>query len=141
VSTVKSWALVLSPGRFRSQGLHGAREMASIKSVRIEDGAGKVVLRSVFDAVCPLTGLVDRYELLVEYVPGDEKLYVEAYSFQEYLEGFKNTRDYQEHITSKIARDICEAVKPERVRVVLRGVHGAVEIESETVLDCKSSAK
>ena len=115
--------------------------MAGIKAVRIENGADKVILRSVFDAVCPLTGLVDRYELLVEYVPGDEKLYVEAYSFQEYLEGFKNTRDYQENITSRIAHDICKAVKPERVRVVLRGVHGAVEIESETVLVCKSSTR
>ncbi len=100
-----------------------------------------MTLRSVFDAVCPLTGLVDRYEVFVEYVPSSEKLYVEAYSFQEYLESFKNTRDYQEHITSRIARDICEAAKPERVRVILRGVHGAVEIESETVLECGPSAK
>ena len=115
--------------------------MAGIRVIRVEDGASKVALRSVFDAICPLTGLVDRYELLVEYVPGSEKLYVEAYSFQEYLEGFKSTRDYQEHITSKIARDVCEAVKPEKVRVVLRGVHGAVEIESETILECKSPAK
>ena len=110
--------------------------MPVIEAVKIDGGAEKVVMRSVFDAVCPLTGLIDRYELLVEYVPGPEKLYVEAYSFQRYLEGFKNTRDYQEKITAKIARDICESVRPKSVRVVLKGVHGAVEIESETRLEC-----
>ena len=113
--------------------------MAGIRVVRIEDGAERVVLRSVFDAVCPLTGLVDRYELLVEYVPGPEKLYVEAYGFQEYLEGFKNTRSYQESLTTRIARDICEAAKPRSVKVVLRGVHGAVEIESEARLECAAA--
>ncbi|WP_317896048.1 hypothetical protein [Pyrofollis japonicus] len=110
--------------------------MTPLKTVKLENAAGKAILRSNFDAVCPITGLVDRYELLVEYEPGPENLYIEAYGFKEYLEGFREHRAYQEEITMKIARDICEAAKPRWVRVVLRGVHGSVEIESEARLEC-----
>jgi len=107
-----------------------------IKVVQGSERISRVVLRSVVEAVCPLTGLVDRYNVAVEYSPGPEGLYVEAYSFQEYLESFRGKRIYQEDLVARIARDVCKAARPRWVCVTLVGSHGSVEIEAEHHLDC-----
>ncbi|ALL00275.1 QueF-like protein [Pyrodictium delaneyi] len=111
--------------------------MAEIRVVQGAEAISRVTLRSVIEAVCPLTGLVDRYNVEVEYSPGEERLYIEAYSFQEYLESYRGKRIYQEELAAKIAHDVCRAAQPRWVRVTLVGTHGSVEIEAEHRIECE----
>lgn len=106
-----------------------------IEVVESRPGVGLVVLRARVSAVCPLTGILDVYDVEVSYKPRGGR-FLEAYSFARFLDGFQNRKIYQEELTTVIAEAVCSSGVVERVRVKLRGVHGSVDLETVAELDC-----
>ncbi len=111
---------------------------ARIEVVESRPGVGLVVLRARVSAVCPLTGILDVYDVEVSYKPRGGR-FVEAYSFARFLEGFQDRKIYQEELTTVIAEAICSTGAAERIRVKLRGVHGSVDLETIAELECSQA--
>jgi 7-cyano-7-deazaguanine reductase len=109
---------------------------ARVEVVESRPGVGLVVLRARVSAICPLTGILDVYDVEASYKPKGGR-FVEAYSFARFLDGFQGRKIYQEELTTMIAEAICSSGAAERVRVKLRGVHGSVDLETVTELVCE----
>ncbi len=110
--------------------------MASLKTVEARGvRLSTVVMRASARAVCPLTGITDIYEVVVEYKPKGER-YIEAYSFEEFLRSFENRRIYQEELTQLVAREVCGTGAAEKVRVTVRGTHGGTELTTVVEMGC-----
>ena len=118
--------------------------MAGLEVVEAEC-VDRVVARGRVESVCPVTGIVDTYTVVVEYQPPQGHgwgrcRYIEAYSLHRYLGGFRGERVLQEGLTARIASDVCRALGPGAwVRVTTRGSHGPVEIEAVVERSCHSS--
>lgn len=103
------------------------------------DCVERVALRARVEARCPVSGVVDTYELVLEYEPpreGGRCRYIEAYSLHEYLQGYRGRSIFQEQLTAEVLRDACRALRGGRVRVTTRGAHAAVEAEVTASQSC-----
>ncbi len=116
--------------------------MATGSGLRVVYGSGcadEVELRAVVEAVCPVTGIVDLYRLVLRYQPpgGPEGCrYIEALSFHNYLSGFRGTRVLQEELAARVALDVCHALGGGSVVVELEGAHGPVEMRVRVARSC-----
>ncbi|RLF30157.1 MAG: NADPH-dependent 7-cyano-7-deazaguanine reductase QueF [Thermoplasmata archaeon] len=80
---------------------------------------------SELTALCPKTGNPDYYTLIVEYVP-DERI-LELKSFRYYLQAFRNVGIFHENLANRIFEDLLRALRPRRLKVVLRAnVRGGI---------------
>jgi 7-cyano-7-deazaguanine reductase len=74
-------------------------------------------------ALCPMTGLLDFYELHLKYVPF--RNIPELKSLKMYLSVYKEIGILHEHLAQKVLKDFCDAVKPDscelRLKVNVRG--------------------
>lgn len=79
----------------------------------------EVTLRCTeFTCVCPLTGQPDYAEIDIVYVPG--QYVVESKSMKLYLETYRNTGVFHEHLAVDIGQDFVKFVKPKSVAVTVR---------------------
>lgn len=113
--------------------------MAGLRVLESGRCVDEVVLRAEVYAVCPVTGIVDRYEAVIRYRPpaaGGGCRYLEALSVQGFLDGFRGRRLLQEEIASMIVEEACRALGGGWVEVVMRGGHGPVWMEVRASRDC-----
>jgi 7-cyano-7-deazaguanine reductase len=68
-----------------------------------------------FSPVCPYSGLPDFATLRIVYVPSDRC--VELKSLKYYVTSYRNVGIFQEHATAKIAEDLFQALRPQRLQV------------------------
>ncbi len=68
-----------------------------------------------FTSLCPLTGQPDFGHLVIDYVP-DRQL-VESKSLKLFLQSFRNHGAFHEDCTVSIGRRICDAAKPQWLRI------------------------
>jgi 7-cyano-7-deazaguanine reductase len=68
-----------------------------------------------FTSVCPMTGLPDFGEILIQYVP--EATCVELKSLKYYLVGYRNQGIFYEAATNKILDDLVAVCRPRRMTV------------------------
>ena len=68
-----------------------------------------------FSPVCPYSGLPDFGTLRIVYVPSDRC--VELKSLKYYVTSYRNVGIFQEHATAKIAEDLFQVLRPQRLRV------------------------
>ncbi len=71
-----------------------------------------------FTCVCPLTGQPDYAEIDIAYVPAE--FVVESKSMKLYLETYRNTGVFHEHLAVDIGKDFVKYVKPKSVAVTVR---------------------
>jgi 7-cyano-7-deazaguanine reductase len=77
-------------------------------------------------AVCPYSGLPDFATLTIRYVPSDRC--VELKSLKYYVNSFRSVGIFQEHVTARIAEDLCRVLAPRRLTVSTRyNVRGGFE--------------
>lgn len=77
-------------------------------------------------SVCPMTGLPDFYDLLIEYIP--TKTVVELKTMKFYLGAYRDVGVLHEDLAVKIKNDIWECINPWWVRVTLKAqVRGGIE--------------
>lgn len=114
--------------------------MAGLRVLESRYCVDEVALRAEVYAVCPVTGIVDRYEAVIRYRPprtGSGCRFLEALSLQGFLDGFRGRRLLQEEIASMIVEEVCGALgRGASVEVVLRGGHGPVEMEVRVSREC-----
>jgi len=102
----------------------------------------RVVARGRVESVCPVSGVVDSYEVVVEYQPPQGHgvgvcRYLEAYSLHRFFEGFRGRSIFQEELTAMIAEEVCRALGVGAlVRVATRGPHGPVVLEAVVERRC-----
>lgn len=102
----------------------------------------RVEARGRVESVCPVSGVVDTYEVVVEYQPPQGHgvgicRYLEAYSLHRLLESYRGRRILQEELTADLAEKLCTALGPgARVKVATRGPHGPVELEATVEKQC-----
>jgi 7-cyano-7-deazaguanine reductase len=68
-----------------------------------------------FSPVCPYSGLPDFATLRIVYVPSDRC--VELKSLKYYVTSYRNVGIFQEHATAKIAEDLFQVLRPQRLQV------------------------
>jgi 7-cyano-7-deazaguanine reductase len=68
-----------------------------------------------FSPVCPYSGLPDFATLRIVYLPSDRC--VELKSLKYYVTSYRNVGIFQEHATAKIAEDLFQALRPQRLQV------------------------
>ena len=68
-----------------------------------------------FTSVCPMTGLPDFGEILIQYVP--EATCIELKSLKYYLLGYRNQGIFYEAATNTILDDLVAACRPRRMTV------------------------
>ncbi len=115
--------------------------MAGLRVLESRRCVDEVVMRAEVYAVCPVTGIVDRYEAVIRYRPprgGDGGCrYLEALGLQGFLDGFRGRRLLQEEIASMIVDELCRVLGGGAyVEAVLRGSHGPVEMEVRASREC-----
>jgi 7-cyano-7-deazaguanine reductase len=69
-----------------------------------------------FSPVCPYSGLPDFATLRIVYVPTDRC--VELKSLKYYVTSYRNVGIFQEHVTAKIAEDLYQVLRPQRLQVI-----------------------
>ena len=69
-----------------------------------------------FSAVCPYSGLPDFAALTIRYRPSDRC--VELKSLKYYVISYRNVGIFQEHATAKIAEDLFQVLRPQRLQVI-----------------------
>lgn len=80
-----------------------------------------------FTCLCPATGQPDFATLEISYIPGDRIL--ESKSLKLYLQSFRNTGAFHEHVTNTIMDDIVAVLKPRWCRVKAQfAVRGGIGI-------------
>ncbi|KKW41328.1 MAG: NADPH-dependent 7-cyano-7-deazaguanine reductase [Candidatus Magasanikbacteria bacterium GW2011_GWA2_56_11] len=83
-----------------------------------------------FTCRCPLTGQPDYAVIDIYYVP--DKFVVESKSLKLYLETFRDSGIFHEHLAVDIAGDFARFVKPLSVDVVVKfNVRGGIAIAAE----------
>ncbi len=95
----------------------------------------EVILRSKATAICPLTKIVDSYDIEVSYKPRNNK-FIEAYSFSRYLEKYRDREVYQEQLANEIAEALCRTGAVDQLVVKIKGVHGSTEVEVIVEEEC-----
>jgi 7-cyano-7-deazaguanine reductase len=68
-----------------------------------------------FSPVCPYSGLPDFATLRIVYLPSDRC--VELKSLKYYVTSYRNVGIFQEHATAKIAEDLFQVLRPQRLQV------------------------
>jgi 7-cyano-7-deazaguanine reductase len=68
-----------------------------------------------FSPVCPYSGLPDFATLRIVYLPSDRC--VELKSLKYYVISYRNVGIFQEHATAKIAEDLFQVLRPQRLQV------------------------
>lgn len=68
-----------------------------------------------FSSHCPVTGQPDYAKLQIAYIPGE--LCVETKSLKYYLASYRSTAAFNEEIVNRIADDIMEVCKPQKLEV------------------------
>ena len=82
-------------------------------------GELEVVLKCTeFTCVCPMTGQPDYAEIEIRYVPN--KFVVESKSMKLYLETYRNTGIFHEHLAVDIGKDFMKFIKPLAVSVTVK---------------------
>ena len=71
--------------------------------------------RDEFTSLCPKTGQPDQARMEFIYVP-NEKM-VESKSLKLYYFSFRNTGEFHEDVTNRIAKDLYEVLSPKYLRV------------------------
>lgn len=87
-----------------------------------------------FSAVCPFSGLPDIATIEIEYVPSNKC--IELKSLKLYFVSFRNVGMYQEHVTSRIYRDLFDLIQPTYLKLTSRyatrgGIDATCEINSD----------
>jgi NADPH-dependent 7-cyano-7-deazaguanine reductase QueF len=95
-----------------------------------------VRIETIFEAVCPITKTVDRYELVLTYIPGDGE-YIELESFKKFLESFKGVEVFHEDLAYRIAEEVCKTAKPKEVTVELRSIFMGMKVTVVKEMKCK----
>jgi len=91
-----------------------------------------------FTCFCPLTNQPDFANIRIAYKA--KALCVESKSLKLYLETFRNTGVFHEHLAYDIANDFMEALDPEFVRVEVNfNVRGGIAISATCTLPEKSN--
>jgi NADPH-dependent 7-cyano-7-deazaguanine reductase QueF len=80
-----------------------------------------VRIEAKLEAICPITGTVDHYELALTYIPNNGN-YLELLSFKRFLESFKGVKILHEDLAHRIAREVCKAALPRKVVIELRSI-------------------
>ncbi len=68
-----------------------------------------------FTSICPITGQPDFAQLVIDYIPGPSL--VESKSLKLFLGSFRNHGAFHEDCTVAIAKRLCEAAKPQWLRI------------------------
>ena len=68
-----------------------------------------------FSSLCPKTGQPDFCKIYINYVPGEKC--VESKSLKLYLFSFRNSGEFMEDITNRIAKDLKKVLKPNYIEV------------------------
>lgn len=97
-----------------------------IETIRSRE-VDEVVIEAEFTAICPITKTVDEYKLTLRYSSSSGK-YVEFVSFKKYIEGFKGKEILHEELATRIAEDVCSAVQPAVVEVVLQSLFMGMKV-------------
>lgn len=83
-----------------------------------------------FTSLCPVTHQPDYAQIEIMYVP--DKLVVESKSMKLYLETFRNTGVFHEHLVVDIAKDFIKFVKPQSIDVIAHfNVRGGIAISAD----------
>ena len=101
--------------------------MAEPATVEARGCVDEVEVEDTVEAVCPVTGIVDHYRIVIRYTPprGSRGCrYLEALSLHGFLEGFRGRKILQEDLAVEIAEALCKALGGGLVRVTLEGGHG-----------------
>ena len=82
-----------------------------------------------FTCICPQTGQPDYADIEIVYTP--DKLVVESKSLKLYLETFRNTGVFHEHLAVDIGEDFVKFLKPLAVAVTVKfHVRGGIAIDA-----------
>lgn len=83
-----------------------------------------------FTCLCPQTHQPDYAQIDIIYVP--DKFVVESKSMKLYLETYRNTGVFHEHLAVDIAEDFIKFVKPLSIHVIVRfNVRGGIAIDAD----------
>lgn len=83
-----------------------------------------------FTSLCPVTNQPDYAQIDIIYVP--ERYVVESKSMKLYLETYRNTGVFYEHLAVDIAEDFIKYVKPSSVHVIVHfNVRGGIAISAD----------
>lgn len=91
------------------------------KTIETFDAPPVGVVRFVTEeltAFCPVTHQPDFYNLTIEYVPA--LLCIESKSLKLYLQTFRESAQFAEHLAHEIATDIFNACRPRWVNVTVQ---------------------
>ena len=84
---------------------------------------------SEFTCVCPMTGQPDFAEIEISYVP--DQFVVESKSMKLYLESYRETGVFHEHLAVDIGKDFVKFVKPFSLDVTVNfHVRGGIAISA-----------
>lgn len=82
-----------------------------------------------FTSICPLTRQPDFAQIEIIYVP--DKFIVESKSLKLYLESYRNTGVFHEHLAVDIARDFIKILNPLKIDVIVKfNVRGGIAINA-----------
>lgn len=82
-----------------------------------------------FTCICPMTGQPDYADIEIVYAP--DKFVVESKSMKLYLETFRTTGVFHEHLAVDIGKDFVKFVKPLSVTVTVKfHVRGGIAIDA-----------
>ncbi len=82
-----------------------------------------------FTCRCPVTGQPDYATIQIDYVP--KKWIVESKSFKLYLETFRDTGVFHEHLAVDIAKDFMTFIQPRSVTVTVNfNIRGGIAISA-----------
>lgn len=83
-----------------------------------------------FTCRCPVTGQPDWATIVIEYVP--HLRIVESKSLKMYLESFRDTGIFHEHLAIRILEDLVSALKPQKCTVTVRfNTRGGIAISAK----------
>ena len=83
-----------------------------------------------FTCLCPLTGQPDFATLVLDYVP--DRRNVELKSLKLYTWSFRDQGAFCESLAARIADDVMYAIKPRRVKVLVRqNTRGGISLVAE----------
>ena len=82
-----------------------------------------------FTCICPLTGQPDYADIEIVYTP--DRHVVESKSMKLYLESFRNTGVFHEHLAVDIGKDFVKFLKPFKVAVTVKfHIRGGIAIDA-----------
>lgn len=88
----------------------------------------KVVLKTTFKAICPISRTIDNYTLEIEYRPKDG-VYIELSSLREYLNKFEDIEVFHEELAHIIAEDLFQVINPKYIKVKLISIYMGINVE------------